>query len=169
MSRLSPSGSARRVAAPYRRRRRSRNSGIGSSGGREPFDRLRVGLARGKYLAWHHFSSMVACPRSVDGRLPWVVQRRTNIGCPHDRALSRSRSAVRLGGSVAQPKLTESMEHRAGSPRRAAFLSWIMSSALSLPSALCSKAPLAAAVPHRLGSRAGWYWCEPRELDQRSL
>jgi hypothetical protein len=47
--------------------------------------------------------------------------------------------AVRLGGPVAQPKLTESMKHRAGSPRRAAFLFRTMSAALSLPSALYSK------------------------------
>jgi hypothetical protein len=113
-------------------------------------------------------SSMVSRPGSIEGCLPWVAQRRTNIGFPHDRAPSWSRSAVRLGGSVAQPKLMESMKHRGGSPRRAAFLFRTMSVALSLPSALRSKAPSAVTMPRRLGSRGGCYRSESRELDRRS-
>jgi hypothetical protein len=105
----------------------------------------------------------------VDGRLPWVAQRRTNIGCPHDRALSRSSSAVLLGGSVAQPKLTASTKHRTGSRQRPAFLFRTMSVALSLPSTLYSKVPQAATMPRCLGSRAGFYRPEPRELDRHWL
>jgi hypothetical protein len=41
-----------------------------------------------------------------DGRFPWVARRDTNIGCPRDRALSRSRSAIPRGGSVGELKLT---------------------------------------------------------------
>jgi hypothetical protein len=58
----------------------------------------------------------------VDGRLPWVARRRANTWCPRDRALSRSRSAILQGGSLVQPKLTESRRDHARSPQRAAFL-----------------------------------------------
>ncbi len=102
---------------------------------------------------------MIACLGSVAGP---GSQRRTNIGYPHDRALSLSRSAVLLGGSGAQPKLTESTKH-AGSPQRAAFLFRTMSVALSLASAL------AATMPRRLDSRPECNRPEPRRLHQRWL
>jgi hypothetical protein len=119
---------------------------------------FKAQTARGAHSPLFQFNGRLTW---VDGRLPWVAQRRTNIGCPHDRALSRSSSAVLLGGCVAQPKLTASTKHRTGSPQRPAFLFRTMS-ALSLPSTLCSKAPQAAPMPRRLD----FYRPEPTEPDR---
>jgi hypothetical protein len=44
----------------------------------------------------------------TDGRGLWLALWRTSIWCPHDQALSRSRTAIVLGNSAAQPKLSES-------------------------------------------------------------
>src|SRR5215831_13122758 len=88
----------------------------------------------------------------LDGRFPWVARRRTNIWCPHDRALSRSRSAMLPGGSVAQRKLTESKKDRARWAQRAAFLFLTMSVVVSPRSVLRPNAPLAAPIPRQLGS-----------------
>jgi hypothetical protein len=87
-----------------------------------------------------------------DGRFRWVARRRANIGCPRDRALSWSRSPIPPGGSLAQPKLTESRKHHTRSSAATACL------AVSRPSASCSKAPSVATTPQRLGSRPQCYW-----------
>jgi hypothetical protein len=47
-------------------------------------------------------------PHLTDGRGLWFALRRTSIGCPHDQALSRSKTAMPPGGSPARPKLRES-------------------------------------------------------------
>ena len=95
-------------------------------------------------VPWHHLTLMV--------RSPWFVWRRTNIWCPRDQALSKSRTAILPGGSVAQPKLMEGRRNHARSPQRA-FLFLIMSVVVSLRSASCSNAPAAATMPRQLGSR----------------
>src|SRR5215470_6506588 len=64
-------------------------------------------------------SPLVASP--FDDRFPQIARRRTSIRCPRDRALSKSRTAILLGGSVAQPKLTKGRKDHARSPQRAAF------------------------------------------------
>jgi hypothetical protein len=101
----------------------------------------------------------------VDGRFPWVARRRTTTLCPRDRALSSSRSAILLGGSVLQPKLRESRKHLACLLQTTACPFAKMSVAVSLQSALCSNALLAATLPRRLGSRPGCWWAL-REPDQ---
>jgi hypothetical protein len=73
----------------------------------------------------------------VDDRFPWVARRRTNIWCPRERVLSRSRSAMLPGGSVAKRKLTESKKDHARWAQRSAFV-----------------APSAATMPRRLVSRS---------------
>jgi hypothetical protein len=44
----------------------------------------------------------------TDGRGLFLALRRTSIWCPHDQALSRSRTAMLPGGSPTRPKLRES-------------------------------------------------------------
>ena len=44
----------------------------------------------------------------TDGRGLWLALRRTSIGCHHDRALARSKTAMLPGGSPERPKLRES-------------------------------------------------------------
>jgi len=44
----------------------------------------------------------------TDGHGLWISLRRTSIWCPHDQALSRSKTAMLPGGSPARPKLRES-------------------------------------------------------------
>jgi hypothetical protein len=61
-------------------------------------------------------------PSHFDGHFPSVAWQRTNTSCPRDRALSWSKSAMLRGGSVAQPKLTQSKNHQDHSLQRAAFL-----------------------------------------------
>jgi hypothetical protein len=59
------------------------------------------------YLLFRLFTSMVACHGSmVAASVAW---RRTNIGWPRDRALSRSRTAILPGGSVGQAVKTGSI------------------------------------------------------------
>jgi hypothetical protein len=85
----------------------------------------------------------------VDGRFPWVAKRRTNIACPRDRALSRSRTAILPGGSAEQQKRTESRKHHACSPQTTLCLFL----AVSRRSALCRNAPWPAMMPRRLDAR----------------
>jgi hypothetical protein len=96
-------------------------------------------------FTWHHLSLMVRSPRFA-----W---QRTNIWCPRDRALLKSRTAFLPGGSVAQPKLTEGRKNHARSPQRTAFLFLTISVVVSPRSALCSNAASAATMPRRLRSR----------------
>jgi Helix-turn-helix domain of resolvase len=68
-------------------------------------------------LASSHFDGRLPW---VDGRFPWVAWRRTNMGCPRDRALLSSRSAILPRGSLARRKLTEGRKDRARWARRVA-------------------------------------------------
>jgi hypothetical protein len=77
----------------------------------------------------------------ADGRFPWVARRRTNIGCPRDRALLRSRTAILYCCAAARPKATESSK---------TFLFLAMSVAISPRLDLCRSA---ATTPRRLGFR----------------
>jgi hypothetical protein len=128
--------------------------------------------------AWNAHSPLFRLPLSLAsfhfGRLPWVdghFRGSRGDGALVTGALSRSRSAILLGGSVLQPKLRESRKHPACSPQTTACLFAKTSVAVSPQSALCSDALSAATLRRRFGSRPGCWWAlrEPDQYPQLKL